>query len=71
MKKFMPLESEMLLAVRYDDMTQSLEVVYRTGDKYRYKGVPPAEFIRLINAGSHGQYMQKKIIGKYDFERMD
>ena len=71
MKKFIPLESEMLLAVRYDDLTQSLEVVFRTGDKYRYMGVPREEFSGLMSADSHGQYMHKKILGKYDYERMD
>ena len=69
--KFIPLESEMLVAVRYNEDAQVLDVIFRTGDKYRYKGVPPIEFDGLMNANSHGQYMHKNILGFYEYERLD
>jgi hypothetical protein len=69
MMKFISLESEMLLAVRYDETTQSLEVIFRTGEKYRYLNVPPFEYEGLMSAESQGQYMHKRIIGRFDYER--
>ena len=70
--KFVPLESEMLVAVRYDEESRHLDVIFRTGEKYRYLKVPPLEYQGLMNAKSHGQYMHKRILGhRYDYERLD
>jgi hypothetical protein len=69
--RFIPVESEMLVAVRYNDDAQHLDVIFRTGDKYRYKRVPRFVYESLMNAESHGQYMHKYILGRYDYERID
>ena len=69
--KFIPVESGMILGVRYDDKTQDMDVVFRTGEKYRYKNVPRPEYEGLLEAESHGKYMRKNILGHYEFERMD
>ena len=64
------VQSEMLNLVGYDAGAQILEVVFNTGDRYRYLGVPPSEYEGLMNAESIGQYMHKHIIGHYDYERV-
>ena len=70
--KFSPVDSDMLVAVRYDEEAQHLDVIFRTGDKYRYLRVPQFEFDGLMIAESKGQYMHNRILGgKYDFERLD
>lgn len=69
--KYMLLQSEMLVAVRYNEDAQQLDVIFRTGEKYRYNRVPPLEFTGLMSAKSHGKYMRKRILGRYDFERLD
>ena len=70
--KFIPVESNMILGVRYNQETQHLDIIFRTGDKYRYKKVPPLEFTGLMSAKSKGQYMHKRILGgRYDYERID
>jgi hypothetical protein len=69
--RFIPVESEMLVAVRYDDKTQQFDAIFRTGDKYRYKRVPRFEYDGLMSAESKGQYMHKRILGRYDYERID
>lgn len=61
----------MLVAVRYDEKPRHLDVIFRTGDKYRYLDVPPLEYTGLISAKSIGQYMHKRILGRYDYERLD
>ena len=70
--KFVPLESEMLVAVRYNEAARHLDVIFRTGDKYRYLDVPPLEYVGLMNAKSKGQYMHKRLLGdRYKYKRLD
>ncbi|HXQ71216.1 MAG TPA: KTSC domain-containing protein [Pyrinomonadaceae bacterium] len=70
--KFVPLDSEMLVAVRYNEQTRHLDVIFRTGEKYRYLDVPPLEHVGLMNAKSKGQYMHRRILGdRYKYERLD
>ena len=70
--KFVPLESEILVAVRYDEEARYLDVIFRTGEKYRYLKVPPLEYQGLINAKSHGHYMHKRILrDRCEYERFD
>lgn len=68
--KLKPVASEMLRLVGYDSKRRILEVVFNSGDRYQYKGVPPAKYEELMTAESIGQYMHKNIIGHYDYERM-
>ena len=65
-----PVESEMLRLVGYDEESRVLEVVFNTGDRYRYLNVPPSEYEGLMNAESIGQYMHKHVIGYYEHERV-
>ena len=69
--KFEPAKSTMLLGVRYDEALFELEVIFRTGEKYRYKNVPQFVFEGLMNAESQGQYMRKYILDRFDFERFN
>ena len=64
------VESEMLEAVGYDARSRVLEVIYNKGGRYRYKRVPPFEYDGLMSAESIGQYMHKRIIGRYPYERV-
>ena len=68
---FTPVDSQMILGVRYNAKTYELDVVFRTGDKYRYKNVPQFVFDGLMQAKSHGQYMHKKVLGRFKYERLD
>lgn len=61
----------MLRRVRYDPEKRFLDVVFRTGEKYRYKDVPPGEYNNLMEAQSHGKYMQRHIIDHYDAVRLE
>jgi len=69
--KFTPVESSMVLGVRYDEALFELEIIFRTGEKYRYKNVPLFVYEELMNAKSQGQYMRKHILNRFDFERMN
>jgi hypothetical protein len=69
--KFVSVESEMLVAVRYLPDGRYLDVIFRTGDKYRYLRVPPLEYEGLMSAKSKGTYMHKRILKRYKYERLD
>jgi hypothetical protein len=60
----------MLRLVGYDSKRRVLEVVFNSGDRYRYNGVPPSTYEELMQAESIGQYMHRNIIGRYDYERI-
>ena len=64
------VESEMLRKVGYDPDSETLWVIFNSGETYHYLNVPPSEYKRLMEAESHGQYMHQHIIGKYDYERI-
>ena len=69
--KFKTVNSSMLRRVRYDPEDRFLDVVFRTGEKYRYKDVPPNEYNGLMKAESHGKYMQIRIIDRYEVVRLE
>jgi len=69
--RFKNVNSSMLRRVRYDPEKRFLDVVFRTGEKYRYKDVPPDEYNNLMEAQSHGKYMQRHIIDHYDVVRLE
>ena len=69
--RFKKVNSSMLRRVRYDPKNRFLDVVFRTGEKYRYQDVPPDEYDGLMNAESHGKYMQMHIINRYDVVRLE
>ena len=62
----------MIVAVRYDEELRQLDVIFTTGDTYRYLQVPPLEHTGLLSSRSKGQYMRKRILGgRYTFVRLD
>ena len=69
--RFKPVRSSMLRRVRYDPKSRFLDVVFRTGETYRYKNVPLDEYNKLMNAESHGKYMQTHIIDHYETIRLE
>ena len=69
--RFKTVNSSMLRRVRYDPKKRFLDVVFRTGEKYRYRDVPLDEYNGLMNAQSHGKYMQTHIIDHYETVRLE
>lgn len=59
----------MILGVRYNKASQDMEIIFRTGEKYRYKNVPRSVYEALLNAESQGEYMHKYVLKRYEYER--
>jgi len=51
--------------IGYDPESLDLVVVFKSGRRYLYKGVPPTEFENLRAAGSTGNYFNKNIRDRY------
>jgi Ca2+-binding EF-hand superfamily protein len=68
--KLTPVKSSMLRAVGYDRKTNEMEVVFRTGDAYRYENVPLSIYSDLLKAKSKGTYMQEHIINVFPYYRL-
>ncbi|HZS44335.1 MAG TPA: KTSC domain-containing protein [Blastocatellia bacterium] len=67
MKNLKTVESSMIRAVGYDRKMRVLEVVFNSGETYRYEGVSPDVYKDLMNASSKGRYMHDEIIDVYPY----
>jgi hypothetical protein len=68
--KLKPVDSEMLVAAGYEEKSHSLQVVFRTGETYRYKNVPSFVYERLMSAESIGKFMHKYVLNRFEYERV-
>ncbi len=61
-----PDKSSHLTTVGYDPVTQSLDVVFKSGGPtYRYHGVPPQIHTSLVGAQSKGKFFSTAIKGHF------
>lgn len=56
-----PVSSSNLAAVGYDPKSLILEVDFLNGSTYQYYDVPPYHYEGLMNAPSHGKYLDAHI----------
>ena len=63
-------DSDWIDHVKYDPETLKLDVVTRTGGKYRYQGIGTDTFARLVCAESSGRYFNAEIKGKYRSKKL-
>ena len=62
--------SSNLSSIGYDSATQTLEVEFSNGAVYQYFDVPSTVHEELMNAGSHGSYLNQSIKGSYRYARV-
>ena len=65
-----PVSSSTIAEIGYDQPRRVLEVLFRSGALYQYFDVPPAEHAALMQAGSHGQYLNASIKGRFRYARV-
>jgi hypothetical protein len=65
-----PVRSRDLALVGYDNTTSILEVVFRAGGVYRYRGVPESVYHGLMSAPSHGTFFQRHIKAQYPYAKV-
>ncbi len=57
-----PVNSSNLVSIGYSERTRTLEVEFHGGSIYQYYNVPLLKFDELLNAPSHGKYLDEQII---------
>jgi len=65
-----PVRSRDLALIGYDNTTSILEIVFRAGGVYRYKGVPESVYHGLMAAPSHGLFFQRHVKTQYPFVKV-
>jgi KTSC domain-containing protein len=61
------MPSSVIQAAYYDPDREQLDILFTTGRRYLYHGVPPDEAERLRAARSKGRYFNARIRDRYDF----
>ena len=64
------MPSSVVAAIRYDVNTLTLRVIYISGSVYDYKDVPEKVFKEMKEAFSKGEFLNKYIKPKYEFEKI-
>jgi len=65
-----PVRSSHIKSIGYSPSQQMLEVEFKDGKVYQYYGVPKKEYIAMMEAWSHGRYLEKHIKPKYRYARV-
>jgi len=66
-----PVDSEAMRRVGYDDLRHVLRIEFVDGDSYDYFDVPSPVHRALMLAESHGRYFASHIRDRYAYERVD
>jgi KTSC domain-containing protein len=63
-------DSSWISQIQYDPESLKLDVLTRTGAKYRYQGVGTDTFAKLVTASSSGEYFNAEIKGKFRSKKL-
>lgn len=64
------MPSSVVAAIRYDTHSSTLRVVYVSGAIYDYKKVPEKVYVEMKTSFSKGEFLNKQIKPKYEFEKI-
>lgn len=66
--KRLPVASDAMKEIGYDEELSHLEVMFHNGVVTRYKRVPRRVYTKLINAGSIGKFFHTSVRPIYEYE---
>jgi hypothetical protein len=64
------VDSSAVLGVHYDRKQRNLDLLYSSGEPYRYRYVPRSKFRALMEAESKGKFVNKEIKPKHPFKKL-
>ncbi len=65
------VSSSNIKSIGYDNSTSVLEVEFLNGNIYQYSNVPERLYVNLMNASSHGEYLDAYIKkGGYSYTKV-
>ena len=62
--------SSVMTGVGYDEEAQELDILFSSGNTYRYFGVPADVHAMLLEAESKGQFFNEEIKGAYRYAQV-
>lgn len=65
-----PVASSTIVAIGYDEPSQTLEVEFMSGGVYQYYNVPQELAGELMRASSKGQFLHYQIKNAYPYSRI-
>jgi hypothetical protein len=65
-----PLQSSNILSAGYDSEHHELEIVFKSGDVYRYEKVPELIFNGLVAAPSPGKFLAQFVKDIYSYRKL-
>lgn len=66
-----PVTSSNIRSIGYDPQSVTLEVEFTSGDIYQYFSVPEHLHRGLMNAASHGQFLNDYIRNSYRYKKVN
>ncbi len=66
----LPVQSTEIALIGYDAQKLLLEITFRRGGVYRYRGIPPEIYQKLMDAPSIGTYFSENIKEVYEFVKV-
>ena len=64
------MPSSVVAAVRYDEKTLKLRVIFQSGAIYDYLDVPQQVYNEMMKAFAKGEFLNREIKPKYQFEKI-
>lgn len=64
------MPSAVIAEIKYDTVSATLRVIYVSGNVYDYKNVPGDVYNAMKTSYSKGEFLNKQIKPKYEFERV-
>jgi len=64
------MPSSVVAAIRYDDKTSKLRVIFQSGNIYDYLKVPIKVYDEMKKASSKAEFLNKEIKPNYEFEKI-
>lgn len=66
-----PVVSNSIKSVGYREESQTLEVEFRNGRRYRYADVSKQHYFKFLNADSPGDFFHKNVKGQFKHQEID
>ena len=64
------MTSSVVAAIRYDEKTSKLRIIFQSGSIYDYLKVPGEVYNQMKKSSSKGEFLNKEIKPNYDFEKI-
>jgi len=66
-----PVDSSNIESIGYDAASKILEVEFKNGGIYQYKGIPQEIYNELMEADSVGSFLSRRIKRMFECERIE